>query len=259
MSARVEPASEPDDGSSTRASMSRRRGVHAEVVEIIGHRIVSGELPEGATINVNALEEELDISLTAVREALKVLGAKGLVYARQKRGTFVQPRANWHMLDADVIRWRFADGVDHRFLAQLDEVREIIEPAAARLAAERRTDADLERLERALNAMVAADGPEQAVSADLAFHRALLVAAQNELLEQMEIVLEVGLARRDQIVHAAGHIDDAIPSHTAVLEAVRAGDPVAAERAVRDLLTKAQVDSQRAAASRQHGRVPRED
>ncbi|GAA0350001.1 FCD domain-containing protein [Actinoallomurus spadix] len=259
MNARVEPAPEPDGGSSTRAAMSRRRGVHAEVVEIIGHRIVSGELPEGATINVNALEEELDISLTAVREALKVLGAKGLVYARQKRGTFVQPRAHWHMLDADVIRWRFADGVDHRFLAQLDEVREIIEPAAARLAAERRTGADLERLERALSAMVAADGPEQAVSADLAFHRALLVAAQNELLEQMEIVLEVGLARRDQIVHAAGHIDDAIPSHSAVLEAVRDGDPVAAERAVRDLLTKARVDSRRAAASRQHGRVPRED
>jgi DNA-binding FadR family transcriptional regulator len=107
--------------------------------------------------------------------------------------------------------------------------------------------------------MAAADGPEQAVSADLAFHRALLVTTHNELLEQMEIVLEVGLARRDQIVHAAGHIDDAIPSHSAVLEAVRDGDPVAAERAVRDLLNKAQADSQRAAAPQQHGRVPHED
>jgi DNA-binding FadR family transcriptional regulator len=234
---------EPDGGAQTRGP-GRRRGVHGEVVEIIGHRIVSGELPEGATLNVNALEQELDISLTVVREALKVLGAKGLVDARQKRGTFVQPRSNWHLLDSDVIRWRFADGVDHRFLAQLDEVREIVEPAAARLAAERRTDVDLDRLESALGAMAAADDPDRAVSADLAFHRALLVAAHNELLEQMEVVLEVGLAQRDRIVHAAGHIDDAIPSHAAVLRAIHDGNPDAAERAVRDLLGKARVDSQ---------------
>jgi GntR family galactonate operon transcriptional repressor len=258
MSARVEAMPEPESVPQTRAP-GRRRGVHGEVVEIIGHRIVSGELPEGATLNVNALEQELDISLTVVREALKVLGAKGLVDARQKRGTFVQPRSNWHLLDADVIRWRFADGVDHRFLAQLDEVREIIEPAAARLAAERRTDVDLERLERALSAMTAADNAELAVVADLAFHRALLVAAHNELLEQMEVVLEVGLAQRDRIVHAAGHIDDAIPSHAAVLRAVRDGSPVAAEQAVRELLGKARADSQRAAASRQDGRERRED
>ncbi|MCW3816406.1 FCD domain-containing protein [Micromonospora sp. DR5-3] len=235
----------------TRHRPARRRGVHGEVVEIIGHRIVSGALPEGATLNVNALEQELDVSLTVVREALKVLGAKGLVDARQKRGTFVQPRRYWHLLDADVIRWRFVDGVDHRFLAQLDEVREIIEPAAARLAAERRTDTDLEHLDVALQAMAAADAPEHVVSADLAFHRALLVAAHNDLLEQMEVVLEAGLAQRDRIVHAAGHIDDPIPSHAAVVAGVRDGDPDAAERAVRALLNKARVDSHRAMATRE--------
>ncbi|MEU0156120.1 FadR/GntR family transcriptional regulator [Micromonospora fulviviridis] len=252
MSTRI-PTPGRADGAGTRRP-ARRRGVHGEVVEIIGHRIVSGALPEGSTLNVNALEQELDVSLTVVREALKVLGAKGLVDARQKRGTFVQPRRYWHLLDADVIRWRFVDGVDHRFLAQLDEVREIIEPAGARLAAERRTEADLAQLEGALKAMATADAPELVVSADLAFHRALLVAAHNDLLEQMEVVLETGLAKRDRVVHAAGHIDDPIPSHAAVVAAVRDGNPEAAEHAVRDLLEKARVDSHRAMATRETGR-----
>ncbi|MEU2925829.1 FadR/GntR family transcriptional regulator [Streptomyces sp. NPDC007251] len=227
-----------------------RRGVHGQTVEALARRILGGEIPEGATLDLVALQSELDVSLTALRESLKVLAAKGMVDARQKRGTFVRPRADWNLLDADVLRWQFEGGstgdTDRLLLRNLAEVRAIIEPAAVRLAAERRTDADLAALDDALAAMDRAEpDPAHAVDADLAFHRALLAATHNELLERMEMVIESGLAHRDRIVHSSPHSEDPVPAHRAVLDAVRDRDPQAAEAAMRALLDQAGRDLDR--------------
>ncbi|MBM9503335.1 FadR/GntR family transcriptional regulator [Actinacidiphila acididurans] len=224
-----------------------RRGVHGQTVETLARRVLSGEIPEGATLDLVALQQELDVSLTALRESLKVLAAKGMVDARQKRGTFVRARSDWNLLDADVLRWQFAGGaaadVDLSLLRNLGEVRAIIEPAAVRLAALRRTPADLDALTDALAAMGRPDlGAAHAVEADLAFHRALLAATHNELLERMEMVIESGLAHRDQIVHSSPHGEDPVPSHRAVLDAVRDQDQDAAETAMRALLEQAVRD-----------------
>ncbi|MEW2521331.1 FadR/GntR family transcriptional regulator [Actinacidiphila alni] len=223
-----------------------RRGVHGQTVETLARRVLSGEIPEGATLDLVALQSELDVSLTALRESLKVLAAKGMVDARQKRGTFVRARADWNLLDADVLRWQFAagsSGADLGLLRNLGEVRGIVEPAAVRLAARRRTDADLAALDAALAAMGEDEGgAAHAVEADLAFHRALLAATHNELLERMEMVIESGLAHRDEIVHSSPHGQDPVPSHRAVLDAVRAQDPEAAEHAMRALLDQAVRD-----------------
>ncbi|OLT12326.1 GntR family transcriptional regulator [Actinomadura sp. CNU-125] len=219
------------------------RGLHGQTVQEIARRILTGELEPGDTIDVAALGDELDLSLTALREALKVLAAKGLVASRQKRGTFVRPRADWSLLDPDVIRWQFANRDDETFLENLAEVRGIIEPQAARLAARRRTADDLAALDAALRAMADADGDTaRAVQADLDFHRALLTATHNELLQRMEVVIEVGLAERDRLVHGVRRHDDPVPSHRAVLDAVHAEAPAEAERAMHDLLAKAARD-----------------
>ncbi|MCX5240708.1 FadR/GntR family transcriptional regulator [Streptomyces prunicolor] len=227
-----------------------RRGVHGQTVELLARRILGGEIAEGATLDLVALQSELDVSLTALRESLKVLAAKGMVDARQRRGTFVRPRAEWNLLDADVLRWQFEGAStsesDQALLHNLAEVRSIIEPAAVRLAAQRRTDADLAALDGALDAMgEQGNGAAHAVEADLAFHRALLAATHNELLERMEMVIESGLAHRDRIVHSAPHSEDPVPAHRAVLDAVRDQDPQAAEAAMRALLDQAGRDLDR--------------
>jgi DNA-binding FadR family transcriptional regulator len=224
-----------------------RRGVHGQTVETLARRVLSGEIPEGATLDLVALQSELDVSLTALRESLKVLAAKGMVDARQKRGTFVRARADWNLLDADVLRWQFAEGsaagADLSLLRNLGEVRGIVEPAAVRLAAARRTAGDLAALDEALAAMDSdSSDAAHAVEADLAFHRALLAATHNELLERMEMVIESGLAHRDEIVHSSPHGEDPVPSHRAVLDAVRAQDADAAEAAMRALLEQAVRD-----------------
>ncbi|MER5441415.1 FCD domain-containing protein [Streptomyces sp. NPDC002790] len=239
-----------------------RRGVHGQTVETIAHRVLSGRIGEGATLDLGALQDELGVSLTALRESLKVLAAKGMVDARQKRGTFVRPRADWHLLDADVLRWQFesldggvAGGAGNPLLGDLDEVRGIVEPAAVRLAACRRTQDDLDALDAALAAMgevgeVAEGSAARAVEADLAFHGALLRASHNELLERMDLVIAAGLAHRDRLVHGTGrHPRDPVPSHRAVLDAVRVGDADAAEAAMRVLLAQAARDLGRAGSS----------
>jgi len=216
------------------------RGVHGQTVEVIAQRILTGHFAEGSTLDIVALQAEFDVSLTVLREALKVLAAKGMVDARPKRGTFVRPRADWSLLDGDVLRWQFARAAQPSLFEDLHELRGIVEPGAASLAATRATDADVEALDIALAAMAAAGSdPMAAVAADLAFHRALLAATHNELLVRMEVVIETGLAERDRMVHGALGTDDPVPSHRAVVDAIRAHDPVEAASAMRLLLRKA--------------------
>lgn len=219
------------------------RGIHGSVVAHIGQRIIRGDIAPGQPIDPLRLEEELGVSRTVVREALRVLAAKGMVDARPKRGTFVRPREDWALLDGDLLRWQALNHSDDAFLDNLAEVRAIVEPAGARLAAERRNDDDLDALRAALDVLADPDAQaDDVIQADLAFHRALLFSAHNELLQQMELVIETGLQARDLLVHGQGTWADSVPAHRAVFDAVAAADVDAAERAVRDLLEQADRD-----------------
>jgi DNA-binding FadR family transcriptional regulator len=227
----------------SRSRTQSRSRAHDRLVTSLGTSIVNGEIDPGADLDPVAIESRFGVSRTAVREALRVLSAKGLVGARPRRGTFVAPRQQWALLDPDVLRWRFADRVDGVFLDELGEVRLTVEPAAARLAATRRTDRDLAGLEDSLAAMRSAAGRQTAdqVAADLAFHDALLRAAHNELLLRMSVVIEVGLRVRDQFVHGTLTTESA-DQHAEVLLAIRRQRPRAAEVAMRSLIEKSIAD-----------------
>jgi len=219
------------------------RGVHGQTVEVLAQRILNGQLAEGATLDIVALQSEFDVSLTVLREALRVLAAKGMVDARPKRGTFVRPRADWSLLDGDVLRWQFARQDRPSLFEDLHELRSIVEPGAASLAAARATDDDLTALDHALDAMAAAgDDAGAAVAADLSFHRALLAATHNELVLRMEVLIETGLAERDRMVHGNAGTTDPVPSHRAVVEAIQQRDPALAARAMGKLLDQAIAD-----------------
>ncbi|MGW2261336.1 FadR/GntR family transcriptional regulator [Streptomyces sp. NPDC001780] len=233
------------------------RGVHGQIVHALGTRIVGGDLPEGTTLDVRALGEELDVSMTVMRESMKVLAGKGLIDARQKRGTFVRERKHWNLLDADLIGWQVESGGGQRLMRDLADVRSIVEPAAAHRAALHRTTEDLHAMRAALDAMTEAHAhsPADAAEADAAFHRALLNATGNEMLARMDLLLEPGLRERDRVVHSRNRAVDPIPSHQAVLDAVRDQDAARAELAMLDLLAQAthdfdQVAGEQSATSR---------
>lgn len=217
----------------------------AQVIQVLGRRVVEGTYPEGEALpNEAMLCEELGVSRTALREGLKVLGAKGLLVARPRIGTRVLPRSQWQMLDADVLAWRCELPPDDVFISQLAEMREIIEPAAAALAAKNRSDADLALIDAAFARMKKARTLSDWVAADLSFHQALLQATGNALLvplvaligSALESVLVLGAAQAHKVAH---DFKVALPEHGRVLEAVRRGDTQAAHQAMNLLLSDA--------------------
>jgi DNA-binding FadR family transcriptional regulator len=215
-----------------------RRGLHGAVVHEIGVRIVNGGLKPGDTLPDNGFLNDAEVSRTVVREAIKVLAAKGLVESRPKVGTRVRPRRDWNLLDPDLLAWQIEAGPDPQFLEQALELRRIIEPAAARLAAERATDEQIAGLHGAHEAMAAAgDDLDAFMEPDLRFHRLLLEAGQNELLEHMN---EIFTAVLHTIFAYSSSSSRAYPSaarrHRAIVKAIEARDPDAAEQRVLRLI-----------------------
>lgn len=222
--------------------LGRHRTIHGRVVEWLGLRIVSGELPAGSQLpNEADLAAQLNVSRGGVREAVKALAAKGLVEPRPRLGTRVLPREMWNLMDRDVISW-YSRLARADFLTDLLELRLMVEPGAAQLAAERASEEQIAELESAYQRMHqhAPELPEHEevfVEADLAFHLILLRASGNQLIEQLGRLLETSLYHGLEVSsHAPGGVAATLPMHQAVLAAVRGRKPVAAGRAMRRLI-----------------------
>src|SRR6187399_3228690 len=158
------------------ANQAKALRIHQALARKLGIAILSGEHKPGAPFAGEIEQSEaLGISRTAYREAMRILTAKGLLESRPKAGTHVTPRRNWNLLDPDVLEWMFAGKPDERFIVDLFELRGVIEPAAAELAALRHDADDLARMDQGLAAMrqhglATAEGQE----GDQLFHTALL-------------------------------------------------------------------------------------
>ncbi len=220
-----------------------------QVAQELGKRVVGGDyLPGDALPSEADLSADLQVSRTVVREALKVLAAKGLIRSRPRVGPVVQPRHSWERLDSDVLAWSTQDGEQLKaFLDQLTEVRRIIEPDAARLAATRATPEELRHIATTFSAMEdAVADPSAFLTHDMAFHEAIIQAAHNEVLLGLLFTLRKGLVASRQVstgtlrqdtpetVHARA---TALALHRAVLEAVRDRDGQKAHEAMVHLLS----------------------
>lgn len=226
-----------------RASYSGR-GLQGRLVESLGRRIVNGLLPPGQVIDLDRFASEEDVSRTVVREAVKVLVGKGLLDARPKYGTFVRERSAWSLLDPEVIRWRSAERPDVQLLRELSEIRTILEPVIARLAAERRSSEHAAVLREAFTSMSnTMETLEQRVESDLRFHWLIATATGNELLQQLAGLLQPAQRFRDVLAfeHLA-HDHAFLDAHREVCEGIEAGDPDAAEAAMRALVEVASED-----------------
>jgi DNA-binding FadR family transcriptional regulator len=215
-----------------------RRGLHGTVVHDIGIRILRGELKPGDPLPT---EEELGgepgVSRTVLREAVKVLAAKRLVESRPKTGTRVLPRREWNLIDPDVLAWRLEAEPEEQFFVDVIELRRIVEPEAAALAATRATEAERQELADSFDAMRKAleeDDPDAYLTADIRFHSIVLEACHNELLEQMATMLRATF--RALFIRTSATRAQALPLHAAVLDAIRDGDAQAAQDAVRTLV-----------------------
>ncbi|KAM9863718.1 hypothetical protein ACI1US_00362 [Leucobacter sp. BZR 635] len=220
------------------------RGLHGQLLTALGERIVGGDWPPGTVIDVTEIESEYGVSRTTVREALKSLANKGLIDARPKIGTYVLPKNNWMYLDADVMTWRASGTLEPGIAERLAEMRDVIEPGAARLAAIHHTAADATELRAAYAQMVdSADGTiEELSDADARFHRAVLEATHNEFIQGLEVVLDRLLLMRNKLALSAPHAENYLALHEAVLTAILDRNAGTAELATRTLLSEAAED-----------------
>lgn len=227
---------------------NRPQNIHSWVARELGSRIVSGAYAAGEYIpNEGSLVEELGVSRTALREAFKLLTAKGLIEARPKLGTRVRPHKNWNMFDPDILRWYFDNNPKPEFYTDLYVMREIIEPSAAALAAVNRTDEQVAQLEMACQAMEKARiGTEAVYKSDLDFHLGLLAATNNVFMASLGMTIETALESSFRLSSAIGkEFEDALPGHRAVLDAVRRQDPDQARTVMQGILTNAKSALQR--------------
>ena len=220
--------------------------IHGTVARNLGISIVSGEYPPGTVLdNEVTASDQLKVSRTAYREAVRILSAKGLVEARPKIGTRVSPRKKWHLLDPDVLYWMFQNDPDEQLLANLFELRRIIEPEGAALAAERRTDEHLRVMERALQDMsVHTLASEAGRAADQLFHATMLDATGNAFLASLTSGVEAAVSWTTEFKQRKAPLSrDPIPDHIKVFDALRARDSAKARGAMIELVDQAFVDT----------------
>jgi GntR family transcriptional regulator, galactonate operon transcriptional repressor len=229
----------------------QRQNLAEQVVRQIGLSIMRNDFQAGDILSSEPeLSLQFNVSRPVLREALKMLGSKGMIESRPKIGTRVRPRADWNLLDPQVIAWQYEVGPANSFLLAICEVRLMFEPRTAGLAAARATADEIVYIEencQRLQHAVDSDSIDLYISADLQFHTSICSAAHNELLHKIMSTLDTPL-RASRIITSQlpGANLDAMPLHWAITEAIRKRDEQAAEVAMRKLVIITTEDIQRA-------------
>ena len=210
-----------------------RKSMHARIVHTLGMRIVAGEFEPGERLASEAvLLAEYDVSRPVLREAIRVLVAKGLVISRQRTGAIVRPRNEWHLLDPDVLYWLIQTMPEVEFVDTLLTARRVFEPAIAALAARVASEESLRGIAEAYAGMETASAADELLEPDLAFHRRIAEATNNDLLAYIGNMLS--LALRESIRLSSRHPNThalSLPRHKAILTALQNRDPLAAHQA----------------------------
>lgn len=194
------------------------------VVEDIAHGILGGALPEGTVLPTEpALGEEFGFSRSVIREGLKLLEERGLVRVEQGRGTTVQGRDAWNLLDPTVLRIALAYDHDMLLLDDLIAVRRLLERDMARSAAARLSEDELSALAENVNRMTTSIGDyEQFRSLDFAFHAVIMRASGSEIGRTIvrTIHLNAGHALRLSAPGARTSLECTLAEHRGILEAL---------------------------------------
>jgi DNA-binding FadR family transcriptional regulator len=219
--------------------------VHGTVARELGMSIVSGHLRPG-----HVLDGEVEastrrrVSRNTYREAIRILSAKGLIHSRPRTGTRVSEISAWHLLDPDVLAWLFSGVPRPEVLHGVFELRTIVEPAAAALAAARRNQRHLADMRDALDAMTLhtlhkVEGRE----ADKSFHAALLAATANPFVISLTNGVTAAVGALTEFKLRLAKVErDPVPDHFRVYDAIAAKDPDAAREAMIRLIRLAVLD-----------------
>ena len=213
-----------------------------QIVEDLGIAIVTGKYAEKNAFPIESeICEQYGASRSIVREAIKVLNAKGLLIARPRRGTSVRPEREWNLLDPDVLYWMLKRRFSMTLLKDFTRARLAIEPAAAAEAARTANEQQIAHIQLMLDRMEeAAEGKQDPLESDINFHVAVLEASNNPFFYNMRAMIETALHfsirfTNKQLKQRVAKARD----HARILTAIRNRDPEKAAEATRVLLERA--------------------
>ena len=218
------------------ASSANHPKVRWIVIEHFLHQILSGNLKAGEALpHTNDICESLKVSRTAVREAVGFLSAKGLLESKAGTGTMVRPLAHWSLLDPEVVSWLRDSRMSVELLEHMLEVRLIIEPEAAALAAIRATTAQIRAIEDALDEMLQGETKRtpSSIQGDIDFHTLILDASGNIILSRMRDIIGMAIELSIRLTFArVASVKESVTRHQEILDAIRMRNPeLARERA----------------------------
>src|ERR1700722_3604741 len=225
---------------------TRSISVVDRLVSAIGREIASGVWkPEQTLPTEPELAHRFGAGRNAVREAVKILAAKGFVRTERRAGTIVRQESCWNLLDAEVLGWMLSAlaNRDH-LLDELSELRSVVEPAVAALAANHASAMEKLRISEAFAQMEKLpDELQKAIDADIAFHELLFEATHNRLIVALVPAFSLLLRANFEISIRAGKpASRNLKEHRQIAEAISRRDPEEARRATRKLLKKNTTD-----------------
>ena len=213
--------------------MGLGRNLTYGLLDEVGRTIVTGRYEGKAFPTEAELARQHGVSRSVTREAVKMLTAKGLLTARPRQGTMVQPTSSWNLFDPDVLRWLLERSFSIDLLRHFSQLRIAIEPAAAALAARAAGPEDLARIAAGYQRMVEAEqGADDPLDADIAFHMAILLASANPFYVQFRDVVATALRTSIRFTNRLVGRSASLPAHHAVLEAIERRDAAAAHAAM---------------------------
>ncbi len=225
--------------------ISKSLRLHGTIARDLGVAITSGQYKPGDLLfGEVASSAKLAVSRTAYREAVRILAAKGLVESKPKVGTKVSPLSKWHMLDPDVLAWTFENEPDLALLESLFELRDVVESAAAALAAVRRTTKDLDAMRDGIERMAARTlASEEGQDGDTAFHESLLQATDNPYFISLTTGVNAAVKTTTMFKQREKPLPrDPVPDHLRVFQAIADRNPERAQREMSTLVRLALQD-----------------
>lgn len=207
------------------------------LLDSLGRAIVTGHFESIGFPTEAELASQYGVSRSVTREAVKMLTAKGLLSARPRQGTSVQPTSFWNLFDTDVLRWLLERQLSVDLLRQFNELRVAVEPEAAALAARVADDEDIRRIDEGLQRMQAAEaGLDDPLEADIAFHVAILRASKNPFYGQLRDVVTTALRTSIRFTNRIKGRTADVAEHAKVRQAIVARDGEAARKAMRTII-----------------------
>jgi len=207
------------------------------MLDSLGRAIVVGRFDQTAFPTEAELAKQHGVSRSVTREAVKMLTAKGLLSARPRQGTVVQPSSSWNLFDTDVLRWLLERQFSVDLLRQFNQLRVAIEPEAAALAARFGGDDDRRAIAAGLARMAAAErGMDDTLDADIAFHVAILRASKNPFYGQFRDMVATALRTSIRFTNRIKGRSASLADHAAVCDAITVGDADTARQAMRRLI-----------------------